>query len=273
MFYQLNLDTNQEQITFDKLFEGINFEPITKGRLGANLFYSNSNKIPLVRTTTIYTNPIQKFNSLHLEIINQIKLQAKEKYNLDIPELINGLVEIYTDEYKTMGFHTDQALDLEPKSYICIYSFYSNPKSQSLRKLEIQNKINGEKKSISLTHNSVVLFDLETNQKNLHKIVLSESNSKSNSKLNSEFDFNLEDQNKWFGLTLRTSKTFVEFVDSKAYLIEKSNPEFKTELKLATIEEKKEFYKLRSEENKSTCYLYPLIPYTISPSDLIKPNI
>ena len=44
------------------------------------------------------------------------------------------------------------------------------------------------------------------------------------------------------------------------------------ELVLATSEEKKEFYKLRSEENKLINYEYPPINYTISPSDLINPN-
>jgi hypothetical protein len=263
MFYQLNLcETNSNKINFNDLVEGINFEFITKGREGANLFYSNSEQIPLVRTTSIYSNPIQKFNSFHLEIINKIKSEAKTQFNLDIPELNNSLVEIYNDEYKTMGLHSDHSLDLELNSFICIYSFYSNPESKSMRKLEIINKKNKEKKSIYLAHNSVVIFDTKTNQSNLHKIILVEQDPNPNTNSN---------PNTWFGLTLRTSKTFIEFLDSKPYLINKKTPIIKTELKFATLEEKKTFYKLRSDENKSLYYEYPLIPYTISPSDLISP--
>jgi hypothetical protein len=51
-------------------------------------------------------------------LTNQIKTQSKSvlglELSLEIGSLNNGLVEIYTNEYKTMGFHSDQALDLEP---------------------------------------------------------------------------------------------------------------------------------------------------------------
>lgn len=264
MFHQIDLiNTNDnESITFDKLVNKINFESVAKGRFGTNLFYSNSEQIPLVRSTSIYSTPIQKFNLVHLDIINKIKSIANIQLKLDIKELNNGLVEIYTNEYKTMGYHSDQILDLDSNSFICIYSFYSNPESKSMRNLEILNKKTGEKNVICLGHNSVVIFDLETNQSHLHKIVLDEK---------TKTNMDIKQENKWFGLTLRTSKTFIDFTDSKPYLIDKKFANTKTEMKLATQEEKKIFYKLRSEENKSICYEYPFISYTISPSDLIKP--
>lgn len=57
------------------------------------------------------------------------------------------------------------------------------------------------------------------------------------------------------------------------FIILISNPNLPIELKLGTEEEKKEFYKLRSEENKSLNYEYPQINYTTSPSDLINPEL
>lgn len=271
MFYQLNLSIpNPDTVNYDNLIKDINFESITKGRESGNLYYpiNKLNYIPLVRTTTIYSIPIQKFNLTHLKLINQIKTQSKSELGLELGSLNNGLVEIYTNEYKTMGFHSDQALDIEPNSHICIFSHYSNPSTSSIRYLEIQNKITGEYKSIPLTHNSVIIFDTETNKSNLHKIILKNypkpcSNSKTNFFSNND---------KWFGLTLRTSKTLIEFINNKPYSTNNYS-NIPVELTLATEEEKKEFYKLRSEENKSINYTYPQINYTISPSDLINPEL
>ena len=255
MFYKINLlNLDSNEINFDKLTSDINFELITTGRVGANLFsYDSSvNQIPLVRTTTIYSNPLQQYKQLHLDLINKIKSQVMSELNFDLGTLNNGLAEIYTNEYKTMGFHSDQTLDLEKNSFICIYSHYSNPKTSLVRILEIKNKKSCEKTSISLTHNSLIIFDYETNQTNLHKIILPSQSSN-------------ENDIKWFGLTLRTSKTFIKFIDSIPYILN-------DELKLATAEEKKEFYKLRSIENKSSHFDYPHISYTISSSDIVKPK-
>ena len=61
------------------------------------------------------------------------------------------MVEIYSYEYKTMRFHSDQALDLEPNSWICIYSIYSNPElTTSIRKLITQSKLTGMSKNMYL---------------------------------------------------------------------------------------------------------------------------
>lgn len=255
MFYQLNLDFNQELDIFNELCNSIKFEHIAKGRIGANCFVSidnDCNYIPLVRTTTIYSNPIQKFTSPFITLINQIKSQVYKLYNINVGELNNGLVEIYTHEYKTMGFHSDQSLDLESDSWICIFSTYSNPESfkSSLRKLVVQSKLTNQQTEYNLTHNSVIIFDTNTNNTHLHKIILSNSNNEENS-------------NKWFGITFRTSKIFIKFIESKPYILDNMD-----ELILATPEEKKEFYKLKSQENKSIGFRYPYINYTISPSDL-----
>lgn len=280
MFYVIELE---QTTNFDELVKGINFEPVAKGRQGAHLFLpkiSNDNKhdnkhddklIPLVRTSTIYSNPAQEFTLIHLELVKMIKTNFYSKYNIELGELNNGLVEIYTPEYKTMGAHSDQALDLEPNSYIYIYSHYSepNPPTNMLRILEIENKTSGEKESISLTHNSIIAFDTNTNKNYLHKIILPPIEKNKSNKVNKSNKSNTNDI-KWLGFTLRTSKTFIKFIDSKPYVVD-TDFNLGHELKLATEEEKKEFYILRSKENKTVDFSYPDITYTISGSDLINP--
>src|SRR5579883_1763670 len=166
MFTQFNLNFNNN--LFEELSKSIEFEEITNGRMGANLILLKENKlIPLVRTTTAYQKPFQKFLPIHLDIIDKINKIS----NLDI-KLNNALIEIYDSRYTNMGFHSDQSLDLESNSYICIFSCYSNPKSKLIRKLIVKNKESGLVTEYVLNHNSVIIFSIETNQKYLHKIVL-----------------------------------------------------------------------------------------------------
>jgi len=88
------------------------------------------------------------------------------------------------------------------------------------------------------------LFDMKNNRENLHKIICDEATSKDN-------------DIKWLGITFRLSKMFISYPPT---------------LKLASENNKKEFYKLRSQENQQIDFVYPEINYTISPSDLIKPK-
>lgn len=150
----------------------------------------------------------------------------------------NGLVEIYDSSYNKMKFHTDQSLDIEEGSNIYLYSCYSDP-TKGLRKLVIKNKLTNETEDIVLENNSLIRFSTETNQKYLHKIIL-----------NSE-----KTDNKWLGVTLKKSKLY-------------NNPLYGNYLRLATDEEKKEFIKLKSYENKLIDFKYPEIEYTISEGDL-----
>jgi len=229
MFTKIVLDYKQN--LFPELTKVTEFEDITKGRMGAVLVDIQNDLIPLVRTTTKYTNPAQKFNLFHYDIMEKIGI----KFN-------NALIEVYDNQYCTMGFHSDQALDLEDGSYIGIYSCYENHLNQTNpRKLIIKNKTTNKISEITMDHNSVILFQLSTNQQYLHKIIL--ENNKSNQ------------NNKWLGITFRLSKTFINPINNV--------------LKLANEEESKNFYKLRSEENKSLNFQYPEINYTISMSDLL----
>ena len=240
--YIINFNKN----LFDELTSSIKYEDITKGRQGAVLIdYKDEQLIPLVRTTTKYNNPLQKFNDIHYHIIEQIKSVTRIK-NL---EFNNALIEIYDNSYCTMGAHSDQALDLEDDSYICLYSCYENADTHNLRKLKINNKFDSNNISeIILEHNSIVIFSLNCNSKHLHKIVLD----------------SIKSSDRWCGITFRLSKTFIKFINEIPYFV--SNNKI---LHMANEIEKKEFYKYRKIENNSIEYKYPSIDYTISPSDLI----
>lgn len=137
---------------YDDLIDSIKFEEITKGRFGTVIGDLKNDIIPIVRTTTKYNNPIQSFNNTHYQLIENIKQISKMDLMFN-----NALIEIYDDRYKSMGLHTDQALDLEEDSYICLYSKYNNDNNNS-RTLNIINKTTNIKSEIILENNSIVLY-------------------------------------------------------------------------------------------------------------------
>jgi hypothetical protein len=244
MFTKFILDLPSD--SFKQLSESIQFEDIINGRTGANLIDYKNGLIPLIRTTTIYNKPNQKFLPVHYSLIDNIK----KVVNYDNLEFNNALMEMYSHSYYKMGFHIDQTLDLDENSYICLFTCYNNPETKYLRKLKIKNKTTNECSDIVLDHNSFVIFSTDTNKKYLHKIILE----------------NPQPENKeiWSGITFRKSKTFIFFnkITPRFY----SNNEI---LVLANNDNKKEFYKLRSMENTNTDYIYPKINYTISTGDII----
>lgn len=238
----INLDSNP----FKELSKSANFEDITTGRKGAVIVRTKDDEVPIVRTTTIYRNSASQFLPIHHEIVEKINHQFKP---LDV-EFNNALIEIYDDSYYNMGFHSDQALDLDNNSYIGVFSCYETAEhltSKNTRKLKVQNKTTKATNEIILEHNSVVLFSTPVNQEHLHKIVL-EGKS----------------QTRWLGITFRLSKTHIKFVDGVPLFSDDNE-----QLTLANEEEKNQFYKHRSSENKNMVYEYPRINYTISGSDLI----
>jgi hypothetical protein len=262
----LHFDNN----IFNELANQTLFEPITTGRDGANImnmYMSNENLfVPIVRTTTKYKNPNQHFTKLHYDIIDQIQSQLihlKINHNCHTT-FNNALIEIYDNKYTTMGYHSDQSLDLCDNSYIAIFSCYKFlNSSNNLRKLIIKNKSTNELREILLEHNSVLIFSAETNKKYLHKIILDNTNSDTKS--------NNENQN-WLGITFRLSKTNICFDSSKNLVCLENN----SEIKLASESNEKEFYKMRGLENKLTDFSYPpanTILYTISMGDLIRPDV
>ena len=133
MFRRSHLNYGND--TFTKFSESVVFENVCNGRKAANLADYKNDLIPLVRTTTSYNNPVQKFLPIHYELVENIRNVSEIK---EI-ELNNAMIEI-EPKYRNMGYHSDQMLDLVEDSYICIFSCYDNisaEKNNDTRKLKI----------------------------------------------------------------------------------------------------------------------------------------
>lgn len=262
-------------MSFQDCIKDVVFEDIAVGRKGSVLVKVTDDEIPIVRTTSVYKNPVQEFSIVHTVILKKIKeIIPDSDYDCDC-DFNNALIEIYDSNYTSMGFHSDQALDLKDESYICIYSCYENgTDTTGLRKLITKKKTGSETEAevkqteIPLKHSSVVIFSTDTNKNYLHKIIL---DCNHNHNHNHNLEQSVED-NRWLGITFRCSKTFVKFIDRIPYVKTGycEGCEKYVELKHCTSQEKKEYYKYRSLENKNIEYKYPFISYSISPSDLLE---
>jgi len=260
MFRRFDIDFTGSDIdgsnTFDALQTSINFEDIVRGRKGAILVDadkdgpSSSGLTPLVRSTTPYTRPAQRFRQTHYDLMDRIIQRSKLDMRFD-----NAMIEKYDQSYRNMGYHTDQSLDLANDSYICLFSCYENGSNDSndVRKLLIKNKTTLVCTEIQLFNNTAVLFSTATNTEHVHKIVLESDRSK----------------NRWLGITFRLSKTFVRFVDEVPYFYDAKHNSCTKILRLASADERKEFMTHKGKENTQIGYAYPEIDYTISPGDLI----
>ena len=167
------------------------------------------------------------FNENHKHLIHQIK-------KIKNIELNNAMIECYDNTYKTMGYHSDQELDLADNSYICIYTASGN------RQLKIKSKETNVETEVHMKPNTLIIFDLNFNRKHLHKIELGNFND------------------KWIGITLRKSKTYIRYIDEIAYFVETGEI-----VEVANDIQKKEYYKLRSLENKLIEFKWPHITYNI----------
>jgi hypothetical protein len=205
--------------------------------------------IPLVRTTTRYRAPAQRFRPAHERLARQIQTLASLSVGFN-----NALIECYTNAYTTMSSHSDQALDLADESFIAVFSCYERPElATPLRTLLVEPKgAGGESVAIPLTHKRAVVFSVGANRRLSHRIVLAASAR--------------TPENRWLGVTFRTSKTFVRFRDGCAYFPDG------VRLTLADDEQRREFYSLRRRENDETDFTYPRLAYTVSESDLMPPE-
>jgi hypothetical protein len=233
---------------FAELSASALLEDVGKGRRGATLTkVDEADGVPLVRTTTRYGNPTQRFRTAHERLAQRIQERAALPVGFN-----NALIESYTNAYKTMGSHSDQALDLADGSSIAVFSCYEHPDAGPPRKLIFERKGSGDGAfEVPLAHNSIVVFSVASNRRLKHKIVLDASAQRTD--------------NRWLGVTFRTSKTFVRFRGGHAFLPQGAR------LTLADEEQRREFYRLRRRENNETDFVYPLLTYTISESDLIPP--
>jgi len=264
MFFKYSLEDDFKVNPFDELFTSVNWESMTEGRKGTNIvldYQSNDNKMvtPLVRTTTRCLKANQRMLPVHHDLIHLIQTAAK-KENHDDVSFNHALMEVYDQRYRTMKYHSDQALDLHPDSWIALFSCYHNPLcTASVRTLRIKNKTNYKEMDIVLDHNSVVLFSTATNSHWWHKIILP-------SPLGKKENTTVRDS-MWLGVTLRQAQTFVSFCDDekKPYFVNTQQP-----LTVATPEESQQFYSHRGLENATVGrYVYPDTTYTLSQGDLL----
>ncbi|WP_106398405.1 alpha-ketoglutarate-dependent dioxygenase AlkB [Actinocorallia populi] len=237
-----------EEDLFAELSASVRWEDVGKGRRGAVLTkVDETGGVPLVRTTTRYGDPAQRFRAVHERLAQRIQERAALPVGFD-----NALIESYTSAYKTMGGHSDQALDLADGSFIAVFSCYRDPGAGPTRKLIFESKgSDGESFEIPLAHNGVVAFSVASNRRLRHRIVLDRTVQ--------------TPDNPWLGVTFRTSKTLIRFRDGHAYLPQGAR------LTSADDEQRHEFYRLRRRENSETDFVYPPLTYTVSDSDLMPP--
>ncbi|POM27475.1 hypothetical protein BTM25_18900 [Actinomadura rubteroloni] len=243
----VSYDLPTEENLFTELSASVRWEDVGKGRRGAVLTRTDADGVPLVRTTTRYNAPAQRFREVHERLAQQIQEHAALPVGLN-----NALIENYTNAYRKMGGHSDQSLDLAEGSFIAVFTCYRHPEAGPPRKLIFEPKeSDGETFEVSLAHNSVVVFSVDTNRRLKHKIVLDAPVQAA--------------ENEWLGVTFRTSKTLVHFRDGHPHLPEG------VRLTLADDEQQHEFYRLRRRENNETDFVYPPLTCTISASDLMPP--
>jgi hypothetical protein len=235
--------------TFAQLSASVRFEAVGNGRQGAVLTRLDAERgAPLVRTTTRYGAPALCFSAVHDRLAAQIRAAAALA-----PHFNNALIETYTNEYTTMGGHSDQALDLADDSFIAVFSCYERPVAgRPPRALLVESKEPGSARlDVPLQHNSAVVFSVAANRQLKHKIVLHGAAGA---------------ENRWLGVTFRTSKTFVQYRDGAAHFADGAR------LTLADEEQAREFYRLRRRENTEPDFTYPRLTYTVSASDLLPPT-
>ncbi|MFD5771430.1 hypothetical protein ACFWIN_37155 [Streptomyces sp. NPDC127049] len=233
---------------FAELAASVRWEDVGKGRRGAVLTrVDQDGGVPLVRTTTRYATPAQRFRPAHDRLARRIQELIGSPAAFD-----NALAETYTNAYTTMAAHSDQALDLAEGSFIAVYSCYEHPEAGPPRKLVFEAKEPGaESFELPLTHHGAVAFSVDSNRLLRHRIVLDAAGRAA--------------ENQWLGLTFRTSKTTVRFRDGHAHLPDG------TRLAPADDEQRRAFYRLRRRENQETDFAYPPLAHTVSESDLMPP--
>ncbi|MEU3724054.1 hypothetical protein [Streptomyces sp. NPDC031705] len=244
----LSSTVSTEEDLFAELYASARWEDVGRGRRGAVLArVDEAGGVPLVRTTTRYSSPAQRFRAVHERLAQRVRERAALPVGFN-----NALIETYTNAYTTMGSHSDQALDLAGESYIAVFSCYRHPGASPPRKLIFETKgSGGEKFEIPLAHNSIVAFSVALNRRLRHKIVL-------------DAPVQAVD-NPWLGFTFRTAKTLLRFRDGHAYLPQGER------LMPADDEQRREFFQLRRRENNEADFVYPPLTYTVSESDLMPP--
>lgn len=253
---------------FGDLIQGVSLETVGLGRQGVVLVLPDEfGKIPLVRTTARFENPSRRFHRFHRRLAEHLQTELALRTGGAVPAFNNALLEVYSPEYRKMGFHSDHALDLLEESWICLFTCYDDPASFGTRVLCVKDKATGQEQCFPLEHRSAICFSTGTNARFLHKIVLSrESASKGACAAGVSSGTEGAVQGRWLGVTFRTSKTFLDFEprDSPPHLADA------TKLRMAIPSEAQEFRNQKGRENQSLePFAHPsALPYTLSPGDL-----
>ncbi|MGW4652393.1 hypothetical protein [Kitasatospora sp. NPDC004289] len=242
--HELTLEENP----FPELSLSARFEELGKGRRGTTLALvdETTGGVPLVRTTSRYAHPAQQFGPVHRHLAQLIQERAALPLGFN-----NALVECYTNAYAKMGAHSDQALDLADGSHIAVFSCYEHPEADPPRRLLVESKESGDTLEVPLAHNGFVLFSVEANRRLKHRIVLDSPSRRT--------------ENRWLGVTFRTSNTLVRFHDGQPHLPQGDR------LTLADEDQQRDFFRMRRQENTEPDFTYPPLTYTVSPSDLLPP--
>ena len=238
---------------FRALSDATVFERLGPGRRAAVVVEPTlDGSVPIVRTTTPFASPAQPFNAAYGALIATIAAAGAPAATGPM-RFNNALVEVYDDTYASMGYHTDQSLDLAADSSICLFSCYSSP-AASQRILRVQHKATGATRDIDLRQASIVVFSTHANGTHLHKILRRER------ALGGE----------WLGVTLRLSKTYV-VADNDGGGVRLAAT--RSPLRLATDAERRTFIQLKRAENDTDGpFVYPMLDYTLSASDVVMPR-
>lgn len=255
-FRKVTIDTRGLNL-FEELVGAVQWEHLGKGREGAIIVnYADDEGVPIVRTTTCYENAAQRWKAVHKMLVERIAAEVMgggARFN-------NASLEIYDSSYRKMGYHTDASLDLAADTWICLFTVYEDPMTQSgIRTLCTLKKSTQAALDITLDHNSAVLFSTSTNHAHLHKIVALSPPKPTES--------------RWLGVTLRWSKRRIQFgLDGVPRF--QDNPG--RVLTLASPGERGLFIRCKGDENK-TDGVYQWddngITFTISKSDLMEPLV
>jgi hypothetical protein len=236
--------------TFEQLEASLRFETVAIGRKGVHLTRPGPRGVPLVRTTTCYRDAAQPFGSLHEAIVERVVAASC----LPQPGFNHALAELYEPQYRKMGYHSDQALDLDPGSTVAVVSCYDRdvgPDDRGVRQLMVKSKTTDERFTLPMQHGSVIEFSVATNARFAHKIILPTADANAP---------------RWIGLTLRQAKTFVTWRDGKPYFEDGSA------LVLADDEQRHTFFRLCGAENRAPEFEYPPLHFTVSDGDLLPPG-
>ena len=240
-----------ERDWFTDLADDVRFETVGIGREGA-ILVAAAPTVPLVRSTTPYAGPHQVFRPAHVDLIAHLGNDSD-----GVRVFNNVMVERYDYRYRTMGAHTDYAIDLAEDSCISIFSCYSDPSTMDVRSLVWTCKKTGATHTTPLNHGSVVTMSTAVNRRMRHKIVA----------LAREPDRDTV----WLGVTLRTSKRAVTFDDAGAPWLRPG-----VSLVLADDVQRARLFKLRGAENRRSDFTYydddAACGCTVSPSDLLPPE-